>query len=87
MPNIQSAKKRMIQSLKRKKHNTSQRSMLRTFIKKVLNAINLGNKNTAKNAFFNMQIIIDRLANKKLIHKNKSARHKSKLIKRINNMK
>ncbi|CRK85482.1 30S ribosomal protein S20 [Candidatus Providencia siddallii] len=79
MANIKSAKKRAIQTEKRRKHNSSRRSMLRTFIKKVHTAIATNNNETAKKAFYNMQIIVDRLATKGLIHKNKAARHKSRL--------
>lgn len=86
MANIKSAKKRAIQSEKRRQHNTSRRSMIRTFIKKVYAAIASGNKEAAQNAFSIMQPVIDRQANNGLIHKNKAARHKSNLIAQINTM-
>ncbi|MFC0228776.1 30S ribosomal protein S20 [Serratia aquatilis] len=86
MANIKSAKKRAIQSEKRRKHNASRRSMVRTFIKKVDAAIASGDKAAAESAFLVMQPLVDRQAAKGLIHKNKAARHKSNLTARINAM-
>ncbi|AEF43791.1 30S ribosomal protein S20 [Serratia plymuthica] len=86
MANIKSAKKRAVQSEKRRKHNASGRSMMRTYIKKVEAAIVAGDKEVAQNAFNVMQPIVDRKAAKGLIHKNKAARHKSNLSARINAM-
>jgi small subunit ribosomal protein S20 len=86
LANIKSAKKRAVQSEKRRKHNASGRSMMRTYIKKVEVAIATGDKEAAKNAFLVMQPIVDRKAAKGLIHKNKAARHKSNLTARINAM-
>lgn len=86
MANIKSAKKRAIQSEKRRKHNASRRSMMRTFIKKVRVAIATGDKEAAQKAFSDMQPIVDRQASHGLIHKNKAARHKSRLIARIKQM-
>ena len=86
MANIKSAKKRAVQSEKRRKHNASRRSMMHTFIKKVYAAIATGDKEAAQKAFNDMQPIVDRQAGKGLIHKNKAARHKSNLVARINAM-
>ncbi|MDR0807019.1 MAG: 30S ribosomal protein S20 [Enterobacteriaceae bacterium] len=86
MANIKSAKKRAVQSEKRRKHNASRRSMMRTFIKKVQAAIEAGDKTAAQAAFNDMQPIVDRQASKGLIHKNKAARHKSNLTAQINAM-
>ncbi|WWP00823.1 MAG: 30S ribosomal protein S20 [Candidatus Dasytiphilus stammeri] len=86
MAKIRSAKKRLLKSEKHRKLNASKRSMMRTFLKKVYVAIHNSDKITAENAFKVMQPIIDRQASKGLIHKNKAARHKSKLIKKINKM-
>ncbi|PPI87953.1 30S ribosomal protein S20 [Candidatus Pantoea edessiphila] len=84
MANIKSAKKRAITSEKRRKINSSHRSMVRTFIKKVYLAIESGDKIAAQNAFSHMQPVIDRQASKGLISKNKAARHKSRLTAHIN---
>jgi len=86
LANIKSAKKRAVQSEKRRKHNASRRSMVRTFIKKVDAAIAAGDKEAAQNAFTVMQPLVDRQAAKGLIHKNKAARHKSNLTAQINAM-
>lgn len=86
MANIKSAKKRAIQSEERRKHNSSRRSMVRTFIKKVDAAIEAGDKQAAQNAFSRMQTVVDCQADKGLFHKNKAARHKSNLTTRINSM-
>jgi small subunit ribosomal protein S20 len=86
LANIKSAKKRAVTSEKRRKHNASRRSMMRTFIKKVHAAIATGDKEAAQNAFNEMQPLVDRQAAKGLIHKNKAARHKSNLTAAINKM-
>ncbi|WP_074011649.1 30S ribosomal protein S20 [Candidatus Sodalis sp. SoCistrobi] len=86
MANIKSAKKRAVQSEKRRQHNANRRSMMRTFVKKVYAAIAAGDKEAAQNAFSAMQPIVDRQASKGLIHKNKAARHKSNLTAQINAM-
>jgi len=78
LANIKSAKKRAIQAEKNRQHNASRRSMMRTYMKKVLNAIEAGNKEEATAAFAQVQPILDRYATKGLIHKNKAARHKSR---------
>jgi small subunit ribosomal protein S20 len=79
LANIASAKKRARQSEKRRQNNASHRSMLRTYIKKVTDAIEAKDKKAASNAFKEALPIIDRMANKGLIHKNKAARHKQQL--------
>lgn len=86
MANIKSAKKRAIQSEKRRQHNASRRSMMRTYVKKVLAAIASGDKAAATEAFATAQPILDRMATKGLIHKNKAARHKSNLAAQIKAM-
>ncbi|PPI88629.1 30S ribosomal protein S20 [Candidatus Pantoea edessiphila] len=86
MANTPSAKKRTFTSEKRRKFNSSCRSMIRTFIKKVYLAISSGDKIIAQNAFNKMQPIVDRQASKGLICKNRAARYKSRLIAQINKM-
>ncbi|ENY73842.1 MULTISPECIES: 30S ribosomal protein S20 [Aeromonas] len=83
MANIKSAKKRAIQAEKRRQHNASRRSMTRTYVKKVIAAIASGDKAAAVAAFEKAQPILDRMATKGLIHKNKAARHKSRLAAQI----
>lgn len=83
MANIKSAKKRAIQSEKRRQHNASRRSMMRTYMKKTIAAIVAGDKEAATKAFGEMQPILDRMATKGLIHKNKAARHKASFAAQI----
>lgn len=83
MANIKSAKKRAIQSEKRRQHNASRRSMVRTYLKKVIAAISAGDKEAATAAYATATPLLDRMANKGLIHKNKAARHKSRLAAQI----
>jgi small subunit ribosomal protein S20 len=83
LANIKSAKKRAIQAEKARKHNASRRSMTRTYVKKVVAAIAAGDKAIAQAAFEAAQPILDRMATKGLISKNKAARHKSRLAAQI----
>lgn len=79
MANTAQARKRARQSVARNKHNSSMRSMLRTSIKRVRQAIDAGDKAAATEVLQKATSIIDRVADKKIIHKNKAARHKSRL--------
>lgn len=79
MANIKSAKKRARTAVKNRAHNMSMRSMMRTSIKKVLHAVEASDKSAASEAFKAAEKIMDRFADKGLIHKNKAARHKSRL--------
>ncbi len=86
MPNIKSAKKRVLISEKARQHNVAARSKMRTLVKNVLKAVMAGNKDEAKTAFALAEPVLDRAAGKGLIHKNKAARHKSKLAAKIKAM-
>tara|TARA_R110002049_G_scaffold96993_5_gene236846 strand:- start:3726 stop:3992 length:267 start_codon:yes stop_codon:yes gene_type:complete len=77
--NSPQAKKRARQAEKRRSHNASLRSLVRTVIKKVNAAIGSGDQAAAKTAYDNAVPVIDRMADKGIIHKNKAARHKSRL--------
>lgn len=79
MANSPQAKKRARQNDKARKHNASLRSMVRTYIKKVNAAIAAGDKEAAQTAYAAAVPVIDRIADKGIIHKNKAARHKSRL--------
>lgn len=83
MANTKQAKKRVRQAEKHRRHNASMRSMLRTYIKKVAAAIASGDQKTALVSLQQATPIIDRMANKGIIHKNKAARHKSRLVAHI----
>lgn len=86
MANSPQAKKRARQNEKARKHNASMRSMGRTYLKKVLSAIQAGDKEVATAAYVSAVAVIDRIADKGLIHKNKAARHKSRLNAKIKAM-
>jgi small subunit ribosomal protein S20 len=79
LANIASAKKRARQAEKNRLHNTGFRSMFRTYLKRVVAEIKKGDKAAAAAAYKEALPLIDQLANKGLIHKNKAARHKSRL--------
>lgn len=79
MANTVQARKRARQSIKQNMHNASLRSELRTAIKKVQKAISTGDKAAAQKVYQESMGTIDRIADKKIIHKNKAARHKSRL--------
>jgi len=83
MANTPQARKRAHQNEVRRQHNASRRSMMRTHIKKVLKAIRRGDQAAAVESYKVAVPIIDRMATKGIIHKNKAARHKSRLNHRI----
>jgi small subunit ribosomal protein S20 len=79
MANSAQAKKRARQSADQRLHNMAQRSAYRTAVKKVRKAIEAGDK-TAAQATLNAEMsVIDSLADKRIVHKNKAARNKSRL--------
>ncbi len=83
MANTKQAKKRVRQAEKHRQHNASMRSMLRTYIKKVIAAIATGDQQAALTSLQAATPVIDRMVNKGIIHKNKAARHKSRLTQHI----
>ena len=83
MANIKSAKKRARQSEQRRLRNISARSMVRTALKKVVKAIEAKDKAGAEAAYKAAEPVLDRYASRGLIHKNKAARHKSRLNAKI----
>ena len=83
MANSPQARKRARQAEKRRRHNASQRSMVRTYIKRVTAAIDTKDAEAAAAALTAAVPIIDRLTAKGIMHKNKAARHKSRLSAKI----
>jgi len=81
--NTPQSRKRARQALKRRMHNVSLRSKLRTFIKRVRYAVEAGKKDEAMTAFNAAVPVIDGMASKGLIHKNAAARYKSRLNSQI----
>jgi len=86
LANSAQAKKRARQAVKNRAHNFSMRSRMRTAIKKVVNAIAAGDKEQAQQAYQSAVPVIDSTARKGMIHKNKAARHKSRLNKQLVSM-
>ena len=83
MANTAQAKKRAKQAEKSRIRNAGQRSNLRTFVKKVIAAVNAGDKEKAQAAYQVVVPIIDSAVNKGIIHKNKAARGKSRLNSKV----
>ena len=86
MANIQSAKKRARQAVKRRAQNVMLRSKVRSAIRKVMKAIQSGNKDTAKAEFAAVVPQIDRMATKGILRKNRAAHYKSQLNARLRAM-
>jgi len=86
LANLRQAAKRARQAEKRRQQNASQRSEMRTYVKRVVNAIARGDKDGAETAYKEAVPIIDRVAHKGLVHRNKAARHKIRLNAHIRGM-
>ena len=86
MANTAQARKRARQAEATRKRNASLTSELRTAVKKVRKAIAAGDKKAALTVFREATSVIDSIADKKIIHKNAAARHKSRLAARIKAM-
>jgi small subunit ribosomal protein S20 len=84
--NIKSAQKRAKQAIKSRAHNMDLRSKLRTKIKNVVNGIYQNDKEAATTAYKDAVPVIDSMASKGIIKKNKAARHKSRLNKKIKSL-
>ncbi len=83
MANSPQARKRIRQAVKRRSRNASQRSMMRTRVKQVFAALDAGDKSAAETAYREAVPVLDHMARKGLIHKNKAARYKSRFNSRI----
>jgi small subunit ribosomal protein S20 len=83
MANTKQAAKRAKTSVKQRAANQSMRTTLRSAIKKIQKAIASGDAKAAEATFRSEQSTIDHIADKRIIHKNKAARHKSRLAQQI----
>lgn len=79
MANSNQAKKRVRQNETARQRNVSVRSLLKTLVKRVIEAVDLKDKDLASNSFVRVQKHLDRNASRGLLHKNKAARLKSRL--------
>jgi small subunit ribosomal protein S20 len=83
LANTKSAEKAARQAVKRRADNVAARSKLRTAIRNVTVAIGSGDKAQAEASYKTAVPVIDSMVNKRMIHRNKAARHKSRLAQRI----
>ena len=83
MANSAQAKKRARQAEATRQRNASQKSELRTAVKKVRKAIGAGDKAAAAKVLQESQAVMDRIADKKVVHKNLVSRTKSRLASAI----
>jgi small subunit ribosomal protein S20 len=83
MPNIKSVKKDVIKSRKNHLRNVSAKSAMKTFIKKARAAVEAGDAAAASAAVAQAVSVIDKTAERGIIHKNAAARRKSRLMKRL----
>jgi len=83
LANSSQARKRAKQAEKRRIKNASQRSMVRTYIKRVDAAIAASDTTIADTALAEALPLIDKMVSKGIMHKNKGARHKSRLSKKV----
>jgi small subunit ribosomal protein S20 len=86
MANHKSAEKRVRQNVKRNEINRSNRSKLRTQIKKLRSALSANDKNQSSELLTPTVSLIDKAVNKGLIHKNTAARYKSRLTKHVSGL-
>ena len=80
---LASGRKRARQDVKLNAHNSALRSKFRTVIKNVQKAVAAGDASKATDLFMSAQSVIDSIADKGLFHKNKAARHKSRLAAKV----
>ena len=83
MANSPQAKKRARQAIKSRTRNVAKRSEFRTVLKNTTHAIEAGEKESAASALKAAIPVIDAMVSKGLIHKNKAARHKSRLTAKV----
>jgi small subunit ribosomal protein S20 len=86
MANTKSAEKRSRQAIAGRARNVAHRSKVRSAVRKVVEAIKAGKKAEAAAALKDASPVIDAMARKGIIHRNKAARHKSRLASQIKAM-
>jgi len=86
MPNHKSAEKRVRQTAKRNAINSSNKSRLRTQIKKLRVALASGDKKQSQELLTPTISVIDKAVNKGILHKNTAARYKSRLTSHVNTL-
>ena len=86
MANHKSAEKRVRQNARRNEINRSNRSKLRTSVKKLRTTVAAGDKNGSLELLYPTVSLIDKAVNKGIIHKNTAARYKSRLTRHVNGL-
>lgn len=86
MAHSKQAIKRVRQNLKRRLHNRSQKSRIKTFRKRFLKAVESGDKSEASTAYSLVQKLLDKAAKSNLMHPNKVNRDKSRLATKLDEM-
>ena len=87
MPTMKSAKKRLRQNIKHNLRNRTYKSALKTQMKKFLNAIREGNAQAVREELRLTVKKLDTGVTKGILHKNTASRKKSRLAKKLNQMK
>ena len=80
---LSSAVKAHRQNVVRREHNRQMRSRLRTALKSIRTAIDSGDAAGARKALDGTFSLVDKMANKGIVHKNAAGRYKSRLVKRL----
>lgn len=80
---VSSAQKAYRQNLKRRDHNRQLRSRLRSALKNIRAALEAKDVEAAKTSLDKTFSLVDKMANKGIIHKNAAGRYKSRLVKRV----
>jgi small subunit ribosomal protein S20 len=83
LANTKQAAKRARQAIKHRAHNMSARSKMRTQLKRAIKSIASGDVTKARTDYRDAASSVDSMVNKKLVHRNNAARHKSRLNARL----
>ena len=87
MANTKSAEKRHRQNVNQRERNRAHRSRLRTAIKRLRSAVSSGDASAAEAILPQTLSVIDKIAQKKVIHPNAASRYKSRLAKHVAELK
>jgi small subunit ribosomal protein S20 len=80
---VSSAEKAHRQSIKRREHNRALRSRLRSALKGIRSALDQNDLEAARESLNQTVSLVDKMANKGIIHKNTAGRYKSRIVKRL----
>ena len=86
MPNIKSAKKRVLTSAKKKVLNNDKRASMRTAIKTLEKTIHSGDAKKAQSDLLNAVKKIDKARSKGIVHENFASRQKARLMSKVNEL-